>query len=161
MLFIYTAHEARFRATFFKYIVALVRAILVQRWICIPSRNCSSLPPCTSQAVQLILSFLPVPRKSPFLPPWCLQQHYPVLQVSHVPPWCLRGCPKLFFPWYLPGALQAVQLILSSLVPPRLSKLMLSCLPGVSQAVQMALFCLPGASLVPLKRSFPASLVPP
>ena len=37
---------------------------------------------------------------------------------------------------------------------------MLSCLPGVSQAVQMALSCPPGASLVPLKRSFPASLVP-
>ena len=125
MLFIYTAHEARFQATFFKYIVALVRAILVQRWICIPSRNCSSLPPCTSQAVQLILSCLPVPRRSPFLPSWCLQQHYPVLQscatslpraslvpprlskvvLSLVPPWCLAGCP---IDPFLPGASQAV-----------------------------------------------------
>ena len=39
-------------------------------------------------------------------------------------------------PWCLPGASQAVQLILS-------------CLPGASQAVQMVLSCLPGASLVP------------
>ena len=53
-------------------------------------------------------------------------------------------------PWCLPGASQAVQLILS-------------CLPGASQAVQMVLSYLPGASLVPRwlsDGSFPASLVP-
>ena len=42
--------------------------------------------------------------------------------------------------------------------------MILSCLPGASQAVQLIVSCLPGASLVPLrlsKWSFPASLVPP
>ena len=51
----------------------------------------------------------------------------------------------------LPGASQAVQVVLS-------------CLPGASQAVQMGLSCLTGASLVPRRlsnESFRASLVPP
>ena len=47
-------------------------------------------------------------------------------------------------PWCLPGASQAVQLVLS-------------CLPGASlvppQAVQMVISCLPGASLVPRRLS--------
>ena len=62
------------------------------------------------------------------VPPWCL----PVCpNGSFLPPWCLAGCP--IDPFLPPWCLQAVQLILS-------------CLPGASQAVQMA---------------FPASLVPP
>ena len=56
---------------------------------------------------------------------------------SLVPPWCLAGCRSC-----LPGA---------SLVPRRVSKMVLSCLPGTLQAVQLVLSCLPGASqAVPL-----------
>ena len=43
-------------------------------------------------------------------------------------------------------------------------QLALSCLPGASRPVQLVLSCLPGASLVPRRLShwsFPASLVPP
>ena len=60
-----------------------------------------------------------------------------------MPPWLSPFLP----PWCLPGASQAVQMVLS-------------CLPGV----QSVLSCPPGASLVPRRLSnwsFPASLVPP
>ena len=65
------------------------------------------------------------------------------------PKWVLRSC-----------------LDMCLLVPPGLSKWSLPpwCLPGASQAVQVVLSCLPGASLVPprlSKWSFPASLVVP
>ena len=64
-------------------------------------------------------------------------------------------------PWCLPGASQAVQLVLSCLPgASQAVEMVLSCLPGASQAVEMVLSCIPGASLVP-RRLFPASLVPP
>ena len=50
-------------------------------------------------------------------------------------------------PWCLPGASQAVQVALSYLPgASQAVQLVLSCLPGASQAVQMALSYLPGAS---------------
>ena len=48
----------------------------------------------------------------------------------------------------LPGASQAVQLILSCLLgASQAVQLIVCCLPGASQAVQIVLSCLPGASL--------------
>ena len=123
--------------------------------------------PGASQAVQLVLSSL-VPRR---LSNWSFS-------ASLAPPWCclgcLPGCPNGPFlpPWCLPGAFQAVQLILSRF--PGASQTVQSilapwCLPGASQAVQLVLafcpispflppWCLPGASLVPSRLScFPGA----
>ena len=96
-----------------------------------------------------------------FLPPWCLLGASQAVQMiisclpgaslaprrlfkwsfpaSLVPPWCLPGCPNGHFlpPWFPPGASQAVQLVLF-------------CLPGASL---VPLSCLPGASLAPRGRS--------
>ena len=83
----------------------------------------------------------------PFLPPWCFPSCPNGLSclpgaslllrrlsfpASLVPPWCLAGCPSDPFlpPWCLA----------SCFLPPW-------CLPGASQAVQMVLSCLLGASL--------------
>ena len=140
-------------------------ASLVSPW-CLPGcPNGHFLPPwClpgATQAVQLVLTCLPgalqaVPGAS-LVPPRLSIWSFPASLVSSrsfpaslVPPWCLTGCRSC-----LPGA---------SLVPRRPSKMVLSCLPGASQAVQLVLTCLPGASLGPprlSKRSFPASLVLP
>ena len=61
--------------------------------------------------------------------PWCLPGG-PCPMDPVLPPWCLSGCPNGPFlpPWCLPVKGDN--------------------LPGASQAVQMALSCLPGASLV-------------
>ena len=105
--------------------------------------------PGASLAVHLVSSCLPGASGfpiGPFLPPWCLLGCPLGL---FLPPWCLR-----LSNWSFPA----------SLVPPRTVQLVLSCLPGASQAVQFTLSCLPGASLVPRRlsnKSFPASLAPP
>ena len=63
------------------------------------------------------------------------------------------GNPAL--PWCLPGASQAVQLILSCLPgASQAVQLILSCLAGASQAVQMVPSCFP----VPLKEAFVPAL---
>ena len=73
---------------------------------------------------------------------------------SLVPPWRLAGCPISPFlpPWCLPGC------PIDPFLPPWcFPGCPISCLPGASQAVQLA-------SLVPHRLSnwsFPASLVPP
>ena len=118
---------------------------------------------------------------NPFLPPWCLPgcPTGPFL-FPLVPPWCFPSCRN--GPWCLPGASQAVQLVLSCLpgasraplltpwclpgcpigpfLPPwclpgasQAMQLVLSCLPGASHTVQMVVSCLPGASLVPPRLS--------
>ena len=61
----------------------------------------------------------------------------------------------------LPGASQAVQLVLSCLPgAAQAVQFVFSCLPGASQAVQLVLSCLPGASQA-VQLILPASLVPP
>ena len=103
---------------------SLPGASLVPRRLSKYSFPASLVPPCASQAVQLVLSSL--------ASPWCLPG-YPI--GPFLPPRCL------------PGASQAVQLLLSCLPgAPQTVQLVLSCLPGASQAVQLDLSCLPGAS---------------
>ena len=69
------------------------------------------------------------------VPPWCLAVSNWSFPASLVPPWCLAGCPisPFLLHWYLPGC--------------PIAFLPCWCLPGASQAVQLVLSCLPGASL--------------
>ena len=86
-------------------------------------------------------------RRVSLLPPWRLPGG---ANDSFLPPWYLPGCPNGSFlpPWCLPGCRNGSFLppfdgsFPASLVPHKHS-----CLPGAFQAVQMVLSCLPGASL--------------
>ena len=89
-----------------------------------------------SQAVQMVISCLPGA-------PWCLPS-YP--KSPFLPLWCLAGCPKWSFPASLVPPWRLAGRPVTPFLPPW-------CLPGASQAVQMVLSCLPGASLVPRKLS--------
>ena len=77
--------------------------------------------------------------------PWCLPGKP---NGSFLPPWCLADCP-IDFPSCpndlscLPGASDCP---MSPFLPPWCCQMVLSCLPGASQAVQLILSCLPGAS---------------
>ena len=123
--------------------------------------------PGASQAVELILSCLPggCPM-DPFLPPWCFAS---CPMSPFLPPWCLSGrlCygqpavePTQDLPRTGPFAIEIVlkswraftclwclrACPIDPFLPPW-------CLPGASQAIQMALSCLPGAFLVPRRLS--------
>ena len=128
-------------------------ASLVHPW-CLPGcPNGPFLPPwCllgASQAVQMVISCLVPPwclpgcPISPFLFPWCLAG-CPI--GLFLPPWCLAGCPKWFFPAFLVPPWRLASRRISTFLLPW-------CLPGASQAVQLVLSCLPGASLVPRRPS--------
>ena len=107
-------------------------------------RRLSKCLPGVSQVVQLVLSCLP---GASLVPPGCPNGSFLppwCLPASPVPPWRLAGCPisPFLLPWCLPGASQAVQMILACLLGASLrdeSCGLLGCPSGFSVAG-----CLPG-----------------